>query len=408
MRIAFVLNDLSLSGGTNVVLQHASRLSRNHGHEVSLLLREHTSHNWESSLTESLEVLGIESLEAREWDVAIATYWETLLLLGQVEARSYLWFCQLYEDRFFPDRNPQRTSMQIAGSLPIPVVTEAHWLKNLFEHENPSRQVEVVLNGIDKAIFNNTSEREAPDGEISVLIEGSLDSLAKNTAYAIESALTSNRATRITHVGNRAFGTNDPRYTFTSNDKSFREMADLYLNHDVLLKTSLAEGMLGPPLEALHCGTPFISTPVTGIEEYAKFGVNSLEAPWDDRQAIGKLLDKIATDSNLWFDLHKNGVATALEWPGWDKQTQLFERAITKLIKDPKLNQHDLAALGRTIEFGDLMHWLAMRRLSDKKEGISLLEKHAAHHNQAGHFPAPGDEGIPGKLKRTLRRLIRR
>jgi hypothetical protein len=185
-------------------------------------------------------------------------------------------------------------------------------------------------------------------------------------------------------------------------------MADLYRNHDVLLKTSLAEGMLGPPLEALHCGTPFISTPVTGIEEYAKFGVNSLEAPWDDRQAIGKLLDKIATDSNLWFDLHKNGVATALEWPGWDKQTQLFERAITKLIKDPKLNQHDLAALGRTIEFGDLMHWLAMRRLSDKKEGISLLEKHAAHHNQAGHFPAPGDEGIPGKLKRTLRRLIRR
>jgi hypothetical protein len=145
---------------------------------------------------------------------------------------------------------------------------------------------------------------------------------------------------------------------------------------------------------------------VTGIEEYAKFGVNSLEAPWDDRQAIGRLLDRIATDSGLWFELHNNGLTTALEWPGWDQQSQLFERAIVKLIKNPKLNQHDLAALGRTIEFGDLMHWLAMRRLSDKKEGISLLEKHAAHHNQAGRFPAPSSEGIPEKLKKTLRRLM--
>lgn len=378
MRVAFVLNDLTLSGGTNVVLQYASRLSSIHGHEVSLLLREEKTHKWDESLTANLEIRGIDTSSHETWDVAIATYWETLLLLGEVNAEGYIWFCQLYEDRFFPDRNPNRAAMQISGSLPIPVITEANWLQKLIHHENPSRPVEVVLNGIDKEIFDLPTERKAPDGTISILIEGPLDSIAKNTEYGIEASLTTQKASKITHVGDRRFETSDPRYQFTSRNKSFQEMAALYRSHDVLVKTSLVEGMLGPPLEALHCGTPFISTPVTGIEEYADFGVNCLEAPWDDRQAIGQLLDQLADDSALWTRLHENGLRTASSWPDWETQSALFEDKIKKLKEKSKLNQQDLAAFAQALQFGDLMHWLAMRRLSDKVEGASLLEKHAS------------------------------
>lgn len=203
MRIAFVLNDLSLSGGTNVVLRHASRLAKNHHHDVSLILREQNTHSWDAELLLDLHITPLSEISDRHWDVTIATYWETILLLGEVNSEAYIWFCQQYEDRFFPDRNPNISSMQIAGAIPLPVITEANWIKDLIQHENPSRPVELVLNGIDKDIFVPKKRKKLPEGDLTILVEGSLDSIAKNTAYAIEGAISSQSGSLITHVGNR-------------------------------------------------------------------------------------------------------------------------------------------------------------------------------------------------------------
>lgn len=375
MKIAFVLNDLRLSGGVNVVLQHASRMAAAGKDDVFLLIRDKIDDTWfEPFIGKSVIVLP-DAWQDDSYDIAIATYWETLLVLGDVKAEAYVWFCQLYEDRFFPDRNPSISSMQIAGSIPLPVVTEAQWLRDLLLSENPDRLVEVVLNGVDKEIFTEKLHPRAPEGVFTVLIEGSLDAVAKNTAFAIEGSLRSTQATTITHVGNRPFHTEDPRYHFIQSGVSFQQMAELYRSHHVQVKTPLAEGMFGPPLEGFHCGLPAIVTPVTGAEEYIEDGVNSIVVLWDDTAGVGRAIDSLATNHDLWKRLQTGARKTAQSWPNWDTQASLFRESLLRVAKTSKLTQSDLGNLGRTIQFADMMHWLAMRRLSDKSAGPRVMEE---------------------------------
>ena len=375
MKIAFVLNDLRLSGGVNVILQHAYRMAEFSEDEVFLLVREEAEARWYEPLLGHTVIVRTERWQEAHYDIAIATYWETLLVLGEVKAEAYVWFCQLYEDRFFPDRNPSISSMQIAGSIPLPVVTEAHWLQDLLVSENPDRSVEVVLNGIDKNIFSDGDHPHSRGEGFSVLIEGSLDAVAKNTAFAIEGSLRSTQATTITHVGNRPFDTEDPRYHFIQSGVSFQQMAELYRSHHVQVKTPLAEGMFGPPLEGFHCGLPAIVTPVTGAEEYIEDGVNSIVVLWDDTAGVGRAIDSLAVDHDLWKRLQKGARKTAQSWPNWDTQASLFRESLLRVAKTSKLTQSDLGNLGRTIQFADMMHWLAMRRLSDKSAGPRVMEE---------------------------------
>ncbi len=374
MRISFLLNDFRLSGGTNVVLQHAKRLASLHGHSVTLLVRDGAIYPWVEELLSGLRVELWTDTPSQNCDVAIATYWETVPYLGSVDAASHIWFSQLLEDRFFPDRNPDLSSAQLVASIPVPVVTEAHWIADFLTFANPHRNVEVVLNGVDKEVFCSTEGLAAPHGRIRVLVEGPLQSISKNTEYAIESALGAGALDFVTHVGSTPYATQDSRYVFVPSGQSFSAMADLYRSHHILLKTSRVEGMFGPPLEAFHCGTPALVTPVTGAEEYIRDGVNAVIVPWDDTQRVSREINRVATEDGFWEILRQGALATAEAWPGWDQQASLFHDAIQKLSTAASLSQDDVRNVGETIGFAGILHWLAMRRLSDKEGNVRLVE----------------------------------
>jgi len=398
MKIAFVLNDLRLSGGVNVVLQHATRIGSTERDQIFILIREATDDAWFETIIGDAVIVARENWSDNQYDIAVATYWETLLVLGEVKAKSYVWFCQLLEDRFFPDRNPSISSMQIAGSIPLPVVTEANWLKDMLVSENPDRSVEVVLNGVDKLVFSELERPHSPGEGFKVLIEGSLDSLAKNTLFGIVGSLQSTRATTITHVGNRPFLTEDPRYRFIQSGLSFQQMAELYRSHHVQVKVPIAEGMFGPPLEGFHCGLPAIVTPVTGAEEYIEDGINSIVVMWDDTSGVGRAVDLLSSNHELWKKLQQGARKTADSWPDWDTQASLFQESLLRVAKTSKLTQADLGNLGRAIQFADMMHWLAMRRLSDKSAGPRVLE-------ELLFGSIPQQESLILRLKRRLRPL---
>lgn len=374
MRIAFVLNDFRLSGGVNVVLQYASRIAEARSHTVTIIARDTSTHSWSENFLSQVEVVTLDQAKSQRFDLAVATYWETVLLLGDVSAESFVWFCQLYEDRFFPDRNPNISTMQIVGSIPLPTVTEATWIKDLLVSENPDRAVELVLNGVDKTAFYSSPADPRPKDSFRVLIEGPLQPESKGTALALAGALESLSATHITHVGNEPFETTDNRYYFIQSSLSFQEMGKLYREHHVLVKTPLAEGMFGPPLEAFHCGTPAIVTPVSGSEEYVVDGYNALVVGWDNPGQLSAAVDALAGHPERWQTLSTGALKTAEAWPTWEDQARRFEEALVRVSSFSKLTQRDLANLSRTIGFADLMHWLAMRRLSDKVAGPELVE----------------------------------
>lgn len=81
-----------------------------------------------------------------------------------------------------------------------------------------------------------------------------------------------------------------------------------------------------PPLEAMACGTPVVTTIAKGNMEYIKPNINALVSEPGDVNSLVKNVIKVLTDYKLKESLIENGLQTAKEWT-WDKVTDRYEKA---------------------------------------------------------------------------------
>ena len=364
MNIAFVFTDLGLSGGVIVALRHASLLSKEHGHQVSILTIRGGTPEWvEREFPDlSIESLGSQAVQASFYDVAIATFWETLFVLEKIPSSRFVWFAQSLEDRFYAANNPIGAIAAAAMEVPIAVITEARWIHDVLLSTNPGRLVQIARNGIDKDLFSEVERLMLHRGDgLSVLIEGPLGSHTKDVESAIRGALTAKTDIRISHVATAESFCTDPRYTCRPGSLSFEEMADVFRSHDVLVKTSRVEGMYGPPLEGFHCGCVAVTTPVTGHDEFIVDGENSIVVGWDDPEAIGAALDLLNRDRVLLARLKHGARETARSWPSLSESTREFHVALDVCLSSgsTETDEANLTALRviRSLRFWQLkMH----------------------------------------------------
>ena len=99
--VVFLVGSTAISGGTFVILQHALAL-KNLGWKVTLACQmiDHGKDPWHPALGE-LELVSIEEVGDQIFDVAIATWWRTVLEIHRVNARQYVYFVQSIESRFY-------------------------------------------------------------------------------------------------------------------------------------------------------------------------------------------------------------------------------------------------------------------------------------------------------------------
>lgn len=357
MKIAFLLPDLTLSGGVNVVLKHAYRLAQHHEHEVSVVVQnfEHRYEKWDELLKNKVEVRRLNDETLGLFDVAIATLWETLFVVTLIDARKYIWFCQDLEHRFYNSEEISHHFSAALQSLPLTCITEATWIHNELLALNPDRQVYLVRNGIDKTVFHLPFDGrffQSKKTELRILIEGSASVPRKGIIEALEGCLETSVPIRVQHVSSDVTKSNlvstelGSRYQLIKGPVSFSEMSALYQKNDVLLKCSRAEGMFGPPLEAFHCGCTAIVTPVTGSEEYVVDGENSLVVGWDRPDQIGFYLDYLWENPQFLQSLKTGALATASRWPSWDESTDQFNQVLVSLNEEENMfSRNDLKGI---------------------------------------------------------------
>mgnify|MGYP001772579678 FL=1 len=104
------------------------------------------------------------------------------------------------------------------------------------------------------------------------------------------------------------------------------ELAKTYSSADVYLFTSYVEGFGLPPLEAMACGTPVVTTNAKGNMEYTRHEYNALVSEPGDVEGLTKNVIRILTDDKLKERLVENGLKTAKSWT-WDKVTDKYEQA---------------------------------------------------------------------------------
>jgi O-antigen biosynthesis protein len=337
VRVAFVVNDLQLSGGVGVVIEHARQLSRRHGFAVELVLaRDQAEPEWGYPGLADVPVHGMEAALAADYDVVVATWWETVGPALELPARRHAYFVQSLEDRFYRPHEAQRLAAAITHDLPLHVITEARWIAETLEALAPARRCLLVRNGIAKDVF---APPAAPpmrgDEPLRILVEGNPDVWFKGVPEALE-ATRAMRAPRhvaaITPDGRRLRGVDE-----ALGPLSPRELAAAYGDADVVLKLSRVEGMFGPPLEGFHMGATCVVTGVTGHEEYIVHGENGLVVDWDDVRGTSRALDLLARDHALLHRLRWGALATAKGWPSWEQQGAVMAAALREVMRRPAL-----------------------------------------------------------------------
>lgn len=340
-RIAFIVGSTDIGGGNNVILSHAAYLQKQ-DFDVYIISLFPPAHSllapWHIALN-SLPVLSIEEAKNQQFDLAIATWWATAYELPNLSAKQYMYFVQSIESWFVPDNKNELRRVIDATYLPLlPIITEAtwiqHYLREIFSHE-PF----LVLNGIDKTLFNPDgvcfARREK--GKLRVLIEGPIDVDFKNVPNTIK-------------LVKRAAP--DEIWLLTSSDISYypgvdrifsripiHEVPAIYRSCDVLVKLSYVEGMFGPPLEMFHCGGTAITYNITGHEEYMKNGLNSLILETGDEAGVVAAIKRLKTDAALLDSLKKGALHTSASWPDWDTSSSYFLDAVLKIMKMPPVSR---------------------------------------------------------------------
>jgi glycosyltransferase involved in cell wall biosynthesis len=334
VHVAFLLADLQLSGGVGAVLTHGQNLSRNHGIETSFIVLN-AERQWSHyEQLADISIVSIDDVRDRHFDIAIATWWETVYALSRVNARRYAYFVQSLEDRFYlPEYNLQRLSAALTHDLPLFHITEALWVADILDALHGDVHTLYVRNGVDKETFQLLPKVEPRiGGPLRITIEGRPSVWFKAIGDAIEAASHMSEDRHVTLVaGEDLRGTPLPGVQRAIGAVDASTVARVYAETDVMLKLSRVEGMAGPPLEAFHLGATAVMTPVTGYDEYAVHGWNSLVVDFDDLRGTGRQLDLLARDRRYLHYLKTNALATARTWPSWEQSSQIFALALRRI-----------------------------------------------------------------------------
>ena len=337
MKVAFLVNDLQLSGGVGVVVEHARQLARHHGFDSSLVLvRDQEAPSWGYTALPEVHVLTLDEAREQHFDIAVATWWETTFSLFHVPAKRYAYFVQSLEDRFYHREEAGRLGASLTLDLPVAFITEATWIADVLSQLRPDAPLHLVRTGIDKDIFAPVDKVEPHlDGPLRVLIEGHPGVWFKGIEESIKSVRAMAEPHHLTLVtGFREDLRDDADVDEVLGPLSQREMAEAYRRSHVILKHSRVEGMFGPPLEAFHQGCTTVTTPVTGHDEYVVHNWNGLVTEWDDVAGTARRLDLLARDGTLLHFLRTNALATARAWPSWDQAAQIMAMALHRVAEE--------------------------------------------------------------------------
>jgi glycosyltransferase involved in cell wall biosynthesis len=335
LNVAFLVNDLQLSGGVGVVVEHARQLTR-HGIATTLVLaREREDPDWRFRGLGEVPVRSLAQAREERFDIAIATWWETTAALYELDAARRAYFVQSLEDRFYLPDDPQRLGAAITQDLPLHVITEARWIAETLEELRGERAL-LVRNGIPKDVFASPSEIDVRLRDpLRIVVEGNPHVWFKGVGDALAAV----RAMREPHHVTVVSGVRD--FDTAGADEvvgplAHEEMAALYGRSDVVLKLSRVEGMFGPPLEGFHMGATCVVAAVTGHEEYVEHGVNGLVVDWDDPRGTAGALDLLARDRALLHRLRLGALATARAWPSWEQAGTMMAGALREIARRPQ------------------------------------------------------------------------
>lgn len=360
MRITFVLPSANLSGGVRVVAVYAERLAAR-GHRVTLLSRPQPElrlgrrvrsllrgRGWSGRRPSHIDALaGVEHRVLRDAgelaplspgdvpdaEVILATWWTTARWIEPLPRSKGVKvnFLQHFERLLEPH---QKDEAEAVWRLPYAKLTISQWLVDKAA-EMGDDAVELVTNSVDTRLFHAPPRGRAATPTVGLLF-------SNHQAKGCDVSFAALRRLRASMPDLRvlAFGSREPKGEFEMVERMELQVSPpqgalraLYGSCDVWLCGSRAEGFHLPPLEAMACRCPVVSTRVGGSMDVIEPGVNGYIADVEDVDGLVEGLQRVfALDARGWRAMSDAAYATAHGYT-WDDATDRFEAALERIVR---------------------------------------------------------------------------
>jgi glycosyltransferase involved in cell wall biosynthesis len=362
LRITFLQHGFAATGGMRVVAQLGHQLQKR-GHEVLVVgSRERTipTRSRIKSLIRGggwsppnrfnpvfFDRLGvpykvsqyqadIRDDDVPDADVVVATFWISAEWAARLSpskgARAY--FLQHYEATF---EGAPADRVDATWRLPLHKITIARWLVDLARDRFGDRDVSIIPIAFDHSLFHAEPRGKQPTPTVGLIYYPNAPQKGCDVALrAIERV-----AQRFPNLKVKAFGHHPPGEnglplppyaTFTENPPQ-DQIHTIYGGCDAWVCGSRSEGFIIPPLEAMACRTPVVSTRVSGPDTYIEDGVNSYLVDIDDEMALAERLEMLLRLPDPdWRRLSDAAHATAQTYT-WERSVEAFEAGLNRAIE---------------------------------------------------------------------------
>lgn len=330
IRIIFVLNATSISGGIRIVFELANGLSTR-GFDVEIWSLQEPP-TWFDLRVPVVTYRSYEDLllSLRNEDaIKVATWWETaeVVWLASVNHGVPAYLVQEFETWFYPDDPVAQAAVVASYRREMIAETEATYQRE--ELASVGMQTTLIPNGYDPSVFRPLEGRTRSQDSV----------LALGRSFFQKNFAMTERAWRL--LGDRRpplvlFGTEpdiirDERVTYHERPTD-SGVNELYNGAALFVQTSRHEGFCLPILEAMAAGCPVITTDSHGNRDFCRDGDNCIIVPQDDHVALAQAIDQLLGDPAERQRLAGAGLRTAAsyQWPGVLDRVADFHRSIAR------------------------------------------------------------------------------
>ena len=369
MKITFVMTYAGYSGGTRVIATHARELlARGHQVEVfSTAARPAGLRRKVSSLLRSgklppvwktgksfLDGAGVPHTAIDHYrplgdhdlpdaDVVVATWWETAPWVWNLSASkgAKAFFIQHYETW-----GGEADDVDAAWRLPLHKIVISRWLAELAERKFGDREISHVPNSVDTKLFHAPPRPKQIRPTVGMLYNRHWIKGCDVALAAIAEARKSLPEIELIAFGAEPVKQNNslgPQSRFVLNPAQ-EQIREIYAQCDVWLCGSRSEGFHLPPLEAMACRCPVVSTEVGGPMDTIDEGQNGFLVPVEDRAALaGRLLHVLRLSDGQWREMSDAAYAKACRYT-WQDAAALMEKALEAAIAKGPIHGNSLGA----------------------------------------------------------------
>ena len=322
LHVVYLLGHVSVCGGVKVILEHANELIKV-GVRVSLL-SHFPQPDWFDIKAEYIQLpFGLELTRGipADCDLVVATYWDQLAACVEANVAPVVYFEQgdfhLWDwERVSEDKQKLIYHLyQLPAYIITCSSTGAKKIKEVFQ-----RDALVFHNALNNEVFFPKQELSKEKWLLGVGSEHTKFKRIPDIWQACQIVQSKGYDINFKWVTQNT--PTEPLGTVVVSPPQ-PVLGDIYRQAHIYICASEYETFPLPPLEAMACGTPVITTANDGALAYAVDGENCLFFTCGDTEELANKIITLLEDQELYHHLQQNGYKTAAEFQWQEIITRL-------------------------------------------------------------------------------------